>query len=232
MARKPSLAKTFTGYLDKAKSVGGMITRAASYFASQFSPDDRVVFQKKFRADGQTLSTRNSNPVQFIAQTDSKNRFTQLRQSIHVGGLYVYKYDPKYKDSLPYWDMFPLLFLIGETSEHFIGLNLHYIAPRQRAQLMDAIRNTLIHAGLDPKDMDDEKKSGTRKARSVSYQQLMGASRHALFKPCVKKYLKSHVKSQFAKVPYKDWQEVLFLPLQRFQKENSNRVWRDSTRRN
>lgn len=223
----------FSDLLSKARAVPGMIRRAAEYFASQFAPEDRAIFQKSYRKTGRQLENRTTNPVRFIAEADPKNKFNDLRQSIHVGGLYVYKYDPKYKDTLPYWDMFPLLFLIGETADHFIGLNLHYVHPRQRALLMDAIHNTLIRNNIDPKKMDDgdRKDRVTSRARGISYSQLKNASRNALFEPCVKKYLKGHVRTQFVKIPFNEWHEVLFLPLQRFQKKNSLHVWQRSTYR-
>ena len=38
-----------------------------------------------------------------------------LRQSIMPGNLYMYVYDPKTKEELPYYDRFPLVFQIGRA---------------------------------------------------------------------------------------------------------------------
>jgi hypothetical protein len=219
------------GELDRG--AGGMVRRAAAYFMNRIGPDDRNVFVKSYRASGGKLESTYSNPEQYISAADRNNKFSTLRQNVHIGGLYIYRYEAKYKDKLPYWDVFPLLFLIKVTPDHFMGLNLHYIAPRQRALLMDAIRNHLVRNNLDPADMDVDKGKQTTRARTISYQQLKGASKHLLFKPCVKKYLQSpaNVRSQFVKVPYDQWNEILFLPLQRFHKKSSKHVWLQSNLR-
>ena len=47
-------------------------------------------------------------------------------------------------------------------------------------------------------------------------------------KPCVKRYLNSHVRSKFLEIPSNEWDIALFLPLERFT-VNKNTVFRNST---
>ena len=56
-----------------------------------------------------------------------------------IGRMYFYFYDPKTKDMLPYYDRFPLVIPIERYSDGFLGLNLHYISPRQRFFLLDKL---------------------------------------------------------------------------------------------
>ena len=50
-----------------------------------------------------------------------------LRAQIVPGGLYLFQYDAKHKDTLPYWDKLPLVFPFRKVPDGFYGLNLHYL---------------------------------------------------------------------------------------------------------
>ena len=45
----------------------------------------------------------------------------------HIGRLNMFLYDPKYKDKLPYYDVFPLVLPIQRYSDGFLGINFHYL---------------------------------------------------------------------------------------------------------
>jgi hypothetical protein len=140
-----------------------------------------------------------------------------VTSTILPGRMYMYVYDAKTKDKLPYWDAFPLIFPIDTFPGGFYGLNMHYLPPMLRAQLMDVLYTTANNTKYDD----------TTRLR-LSYQNLKAASRMKLFQPCFKKYLFDHVKSRFIYVEPKEWDIALFLPLQRFQKATAEQVWRDS----
>jgi len=55
-----------------------------------------------------------------------------------IGNMYMFFYDPKYKDTLPYYDGFPLILMMGPAKGGFYGLNLHYLPPVLRAKALDA----------------------------------------------------------------------------------------------
>lgn len=134
-----------------------------------------------------------------------------------IGRCFMFYYDPKHKATLPYYDRFPLIFLVDEASDHFTGLNLHYLPKFLRAKLMDALY-TLIN---------DKTKTSNAKL-VLSYQVLKGASKFKLFAPCFKMYLKKHVMSSFYAVDSQFWDFALFLPTESFQKKNKNFVWTES----
>src|SRR6056300_287940 len=64
-----------------------------------------------------------------------------LRQSNKriIGSMQMFFYDPKTKDTLPYYDKFPLVVVVGPAEGGFYGLNLHYLPPILRAKMLDAL---------------------------------------------------------------------------------------------
>ena len=51
------------------------------------------------------------------------------------GNMYMYYYDAKHKATLPYFDGFPLIIMMGPAKGGFKGVNLHYLPPVLRAKM-------------------------------------------------------------------------------------------------
>lgn len=124
---------------------------------------------------------------------------------IAPGYLYMFGYDAKMKDELPFYDRFPVVFPFSTDGESFTGINLHYLPHLYRAKLMDALYQIVT-----------DQKFNDKTRLNLSYQLLRSSSRYKYFEPCVKKYLLSHVKTKFLQVPSNEWDIALFLPLERF----------------
>ena len=136
-------------------------------------------------------------------------------------------YDPKYKDELPFWDIFPLVIPIepprtvakhiykGEApSPSFLGLNLHYLPPLARASLLQSL--------LDLRTND--KYDDTTKL-NISYTLLKNAARQfAGFENCVHRYMLNRITSSFHEIHPSDWERVVVLPLQRWKINSNKRV--------
>lgn len=133
------------------------------------------------------------------------------------GKMLMYQYDAKHKDTLPYWDMFPVIFPLELYNDSFLGLNLHYLPPVFRVRLMDALYETI----------NNQKYDSTTKLE-INYQILKKTASMKYFKPCIKKYLKSHVKSRLVEIPVDEWDYAVFLPIARFQNASQRKVWDDS----
>lgn len=144
---------------------------------------------------------------------------SRLVDSVEPGGLFIFKYDPKTKKDLPYYDTLPVVFPFAPTDDGFLGLNVHYLPHVLRARLMDGLYDHLSNDKMD---------NSTR--LNISYQLLKRASSLEYFKPCVKRYIGRHVMSRFVRVAPKEWELCLFLPLERFEKASTSRVWADSRR--
>src|SRR6056300_1207673 len=136
-----------------------------------------------------------ANPRTILKQADNK------KPRVGAGRMYHFFYDPKFKKELPYYDKFPLIFMVGPAKGGFYGINLHYLPPKLRAQLMDALYDVTTNKRYD---------EGTR--LRVSYDILNGASKYRFFKPTFKHYLNAHVNSQFMKIDSAEWDIALFLP--------------------
>lgn len=134
-----------------------------------------------------------------------------------IGKLFMFFYDPKHKKTLPYYDVFPLIFVISMKDSGFLGLNLHYLPPYLRAKLM----NELYRIASD-------KKYDKNTKLKVSYDILNRASRFKYFKPCVKHYLLEKVQSKYLSVDPQYWDIALMLPSERFKKDTKENVWKHS----
>ena len=60
-----------------------------------------------------------------------------------IGKMYFYFYDPKTKDTMPYYDLIPLVIPIERYNDGFLGLSLHYIHPKHRMILFDKLSDTI-----------------------------------------------------------------------------------------
>ena len=95
---------------------------------------------------------------------DSKDRY---RQSMVPGTMYMFYYDPKHKETLPYYDTFPLIFPLSIEKDSILGLNFHYLNPVLRAKLMD-----LLYEHVSNEKMDDTTKM------KITYGILKSASKY------------------------------------------------------
>lgn len=142
--------------------------------------------------------------------------YTSIRTA-DIGRMFMFFYDPKTKDTLPYYDRFPMIFVVNKIPGGFHGLNLHYLPPTYRARLMDALYAI---------EKDDSVR-GSKKLR-LSYELLQGASKFRYFKPCFKHYLNEKVASRMLYVPAEQWDIALMLPTQKFKKASAETVWKES----
>tara|TARA_B100000424_G_scaffold224830_1_gene184818 strand:+ start:85 stop:681 length:597 start_codon:yes stop_codon:yes gene_type:complete len=196
------MAELNEGLLDKLKtairtSTAGAKARAAGDW-----------FREKVKQATSSARMQAVTPNQLIRR--------QPEDSIALGKMFFYKYDPKWAKKLPYWDMYPLVFPFEKAPGGFYGLNLHYIPPRDRAILMDSLNKYATNDRYD------------RTTRlNLSYQLLKRFGRAV---PCVKRYLGDHVVSETVRIDADEWEIAIFLPVERFQKESARTVWKDSRR--
>lgn len=161
-------------------------------------------------------SVRNVDTNKVIQQGADRNR-----TNLQLGRMYLFRYDPKMKDTLPYHDRFPLIFPFAKDATGFWGLNMHYLPLPFRAILMDNLY-TLVN--------DTTKQDESTKLR-LTYNVLNSAAKFRYFKPCVKHYLNSQVQSKFIYIMPKEWDVALFLPLHKFVGATASAVHRDSRQR-
>lgn len=156
---------------------------------------------------------RSINREALMQEEPIKSRSKQI-----VGGMFMFMYDPKHKDKLPYYDNFPLVIVLGPAEGGFLGLNLHYLPPRLRLEFFS---NLMEIQGSN---------LGENDRFALTYRFLKKSSKLRYFKPCVKHYLNKQVTSKFAEVPAPEWEIAVFLPTAQFRKANSYKVHYDSRR--
>ena len=163
-----------------------------------------------FRKKAQSMRRVNRNQLM-------REEPIQLSNRQIVGSMYMFFYNPKLKEELPYYDSFPLVIVIGPAKGGFLGMNLHYLPPVLRAKFLDSLLEVA----------SNEKYDDTTRFE-VSYSLLKKAAKFKYFKPCVKHYLSNNVKSRFARVPAPEWEIATFLPTADFQKSGKSTVYKDS----
>lgn len=139
-----------------------------------------------------------------------------------TGRLYTFAYDAKYKDTLPYWDRFPLIIFLGSGRSKagnlvFYGLNLHYAPPRARQEFLEE----LLKRGYG-----STKRLSNKTVLKINWGNVKGM-RGAT--EMIKAYLPSHLKSPLAEIAPKDWAKAVWLPTQQFMSKGkpygAKKVW-------
>lgn len=143
-----------------------------------------------------------------------QNNQDQLKRTIKPGRMYAFRYDPKYKDTLPYYDVFPLVIPFRRQGMHFWGLNMHYLHPSLRAIVFDKLFQYY----------DDERSRMVWTWSMVKRRAIPGLNF------AVKQYLVDHVRSRFLKIDEEDWKTAVFLPFQGFVGADAKDVWKMSKR--
>jgi hypothetical protein len=136
------------------------------------------------------------------------------------GRMFMYFYDPKGKKTLPYYDRFPLIFMVEKAEGGFYGLNLHYLPHKERAIFFDRLL-----------DYTNNKRYDESTRLRLKYDLLKGSSKLKYFAPCFKHYLTKHVKSKIVEVPADQWEQVIFLPSEQFKKASKSSVWQESKKK-
>jgi hypothetical protein len=66
-----------------------------------------------------------------------------VRRFARQGRLFFFEYKAKMK-YLPYYDTFPLVYVIKSTPEYFFGANLHYLHPKKRVLVIQKLNEGRI----------------------------------------------------------------------------------------
>lgn len=168
---------------------------------------------KKWFADNVKKLTGN----QIMSADRDRLVSKQKLNKFQTGRMVMYFYDPKYKKELPYYDKFPLAIIVEIKGKGFSALNLHYLPINMRAKFLNG-----LYTIYKSKHLDEKRKL------NLTYKMLKGSTRLRYFGPCYKNYLFKHVRSQFYIIDPEEWDMVLTLPTERFEKKSKEYVWQQS----
>ncbi len=121
--------------------------------------------------------------------------------------LNFFRYNPKTKAILPYYDTFPLVMPIDSAKGGFLGINFHYLPIPLRMRLLETLAKRNFNG---------------------DYSKLKNIR---LIKPCVKHYLKSQFASGFYRLDELDYAPAIFMPVQSFKKAGMSAAHRDARKR-
>ena len=128
--------------------------------------------------------------------------------------LNMFVYDPKYKKTLPYYDTFPLVLPLERYSDGFLGLNFHYLPIPLRVRLLDRLN-----------DIPEGNEYSERDKLKVSYARASGIP---MARAVIKRYLYGHLKSQIRVITPEEWVIAVLLPVQRFKKASTSKVYNET----
>jgi hypothetical protein len=153
----------------------------------------------------------------FDTEKLQKESASRAVNKITLGNMYMFTYNAKHAKTLPYFDRYPLIFPIGLAKGGFMGINMHYLPPQLRAKLMDALYTVI----------NNDKYDETTRVK-LTYNILNGATKFNMFKPTIKHYLSSQIKSRFIYISPAEWDIALFLPMADFGGVTKQKVYADS----
>ena len=131
----------------------------------------------------------------------------KVRKTPRYNRLHFFRYDPKLKATLPYYDMFPLVMPIQTAPGGFLGINFHYLPIPARMKLLET---------LDKRNFTGD----YSKLKNVRY-----------IKPTIKHYLKRQFVSGFLDLDEEDYAPAIFMPVAQWKKAGQSTVWKDSRKR-
>ena len=153
---------------------------------------------------------------------NSSDRIQNVNQNFvsrpEIGRMYMFHYVPKTAAKLKYWDYFPLVIVLKMYGTGFLGLNLHYIAPRDRAILLNEMFDFL--------DTNEDQPEDTR--FRLVYDMVKSISRLSRARPCLKQYKFQNLDSRICQVLPEYFELVSMLPSTRFQNATANFVYSKS----
>ena len=133
------------------------------------------------------------------------------------GAMHIFKYDPKYKEELPFYDMWPCALIFSVEGDMARGINFHYLPYEIRGKLYDKL--SLI---------SNQYHNNREQVLRLNWKLLSNVSRFPEVQPAVKSYLYTHLRSRIIKVPVEDWKTAMLLPISSFAKKSQAYVARNS----
>ena len=138
---------------------------------------------------------------------DADERFADVSNQF-VGGMYFFRYDPKYKLTLPMYDKYPLAIVIDRYSDGFLGLNTHYLTRGQRGRMVGLFNDFYTKKKLFNGIMSKSSRSNWDIIQSAT------TGLESFSKECVKRYLYTHVRSQFIRINKDEYDKAVQLPIE------------------
>jgi hypothetical protein len=161
--------------------------------------------EQKQRLESTSVEWLNEKINQLKNGGAPQDSYPRSYSELH-GNMFFYRYDAKWKDKLPKWDMYPLVIILEIYSNGFLGLNTHYLTGEEKTALVKAL--------LELRSYDESRDIMIIQA---NYDTLINnIKKYPNFQVCIKRYLTSHIQTRILMMKPHEWGFALYLPLEEF----------------
>lgn len=151
------------------------------------------------------------NPIQWLRDVTTRQEY--VFRGFRPGYIYHYKYIPKYKDTLSFYDGLPLIIYLKphEDGKTFYGYNIHFIPMKLREKIFEQFRFRNNGTIIDDASI------------------WVGMSLIQRFYPIIiRRYLYTHIREKIYPIPMRlyDIENVKYFPTENFYKLTSDQIFR------
>ena len=148
--------------------------------------------------------------IEHINASDARRTILNLQSRrskyLTAGKMYLYGYKADEKNN-PYWDSFPLIFVLSKTGSHFYGLNLHYLTIPMRLKAINELMKFANNQSMS---------ANVRLVMQWNMVKALSMSKGLGIEDCIKMYRNDRVQTAFVEIPNSSWRHVATLALDKW----------------
>ena len=152
---------------------------------------------------------------QTISQNLVKESASKFEKGARWGHIYQFVYVAKHRSKLKYYDYFPMSIVLEQYKDGFLGLNIHYLPTAMRFLIMDQLWNFI---SSPTGELDEDTRFTLR------YNMLKSISGKKYYRPCIKRYLYSQMRTPLYHIPANKWLFAMVLPSSKFFDSQGNSI--------
>lgn len=138
------------------------------------------------------------------------------------GRMFAFIYKPKTRKELPYYDITPLIITLprdpNSDNDNILGINLHYLEPDLRAELIDRLLR------LSKRRLGEKTPPKGVGYFRINYDALK-TIRYVFGMPCIRSYEPDRIIGRPIIIPSNQWGNAVSLPFENFVKAKHRKVW-------
>lgn len=166
-------------------------------------------------------------------RSKSQNEARLTRTRFQPGKIYVFKYDPKYKKELPWFDENPVVLAIEQINNNDLGINLNLLPVPFKEKLLDELftrmkikvdkQETDIISEITGVEAPSNINALKEKPLRITYEGIKAYLEKDGYEFALRQYIPSRKKDQ-AVVSYSKWPEIALCDFMSFKKTNVMKV--------
>jgi hypothetical protein len=174
----------------------------------------------------------------------TQNEVKMTRTRFQPGKIYVFKYDPKYKEELPWFDQNPVVLAIEQVNNNDLGINLNLLPVPFKEKLLDELF-TKMRIKVDKQETDiiseitgietpSNINALKEKPLRITYEGIKVYLEKFGYEFALRQYIPSRKKEQTV-VSYSKWPEIALCDFMKFKNTNVMKVrlmFRDYLKKN